>query len=200
MNRFLIVITIAAFGFQPFFTQAQSTPVEPRSTITVNAGSSLIGTFFGLFVDGFDSVNENDEDVDFSRTPVLQVAYDYQIQEWFSVGGAVSFQNFSIDSNEGNADVNRLNIGARGLFHYGKNPNLDMYSGIRVGLNNWDTSVKSATEEFEEDFDSEFNAFGTTLQVIGFGIRGYFNENIGLNMELAFGGPHYLSVGANYRF
>lgn len=198
MNRFQLLALAAFLTLTPALLSAQATLESPRSTISVQVGSSFYGSVISLFTDDLETVDE--DGIDVSRTPVIHASYDYQINDWFSAGGSASFQNFSVKSNDGNVDVDRFNVGVRGLFHYGSNPNLDMYSGVRVGLNIWNPTFKAATEEFKEDFEADFSGVLPSIQFVAFGLRGYFTQNFGLNMEVALGAPYYFTVGVNYRF
>jgi hypothetical protein len=72
-----------------------------------------------------------------------------------------------------------------------------MYSGLRIGYTNWNFSTTTTDPNF--DGAESFNGGKPAFQVILFGIRGYITENIGLNTELAVGGPHFFSAGLNVR-
>lgn len=202
-NQFLSLLAIISFlNFSKLNAQ-----VDYPHTITLNAGGSLIGTLIdavGTF-DG-DSFQAN-------SIPAIQGTYGYRVNNWFSVGPAVSYQAFVFkgenyrytDENgeeiveDAKIMINRTNIAVRPLFHYGNNPSLDMYSGARIGLTHWGISSNTNDEELKEEVDLGFNT-GIGFQVIAFGMRGYFNENFGLNMEIGFGAPHIISGGLNYRF
>jgi hypothetical protein len=69
---------------------------------------------------------------------------------------------------------------------------------LRLGYTNWNVSSTSTDPDY--DPNSVFTGGGFAPQVILFGFRGYFTENIGLNSELTVGAPHYFSIGLNYRF
>jgi len=43
-------------------------------------------------------------------------------------------------------------------------------------------------------------ANGFSFQLVAFGMRGYFTDNFGANVELGIGSPHFISMGLNYRF
>lgn len=191
------VLIIAAIMIFSLNTQAQSE--EYRSTISVNAGLSLAGALFNLT----DAVTD-DDNFRVNTLPALQVNYDHGINKWFSIGGGASYQTMVIETkpDEGpvnRARVNRTNVGIRPLFHYGNSDKLDMYSGVRLSYLNTGLKVVDGESGEFEDIDLGLLS-GFRAQLVAFGIRGYFNEHIGLNMEVAIGAPHYLSGGINYRF
>lgn len=162
-----------------------------KSTICVNGGFSLVGTIISA---------ANGET---TSVPAIQVTYDRGISNWFSLGGAVSYQSMKIDYTDvdfGNykTSLNRLNFALRALFHYANSGKVDLYSGLRLGYTNWNVSSTSTDPDY--DPESVFKGGGFAPQVILFGFRGYFTDHIGLNSELTVGAPHYFSIGLNYRF
>ncbi|MCD4793750.1 MAG: hypothetical protein K8R54_10975 [Bacteroidales bacterium] len=48
--------------------------------------------------------------------------------------------------------------------------------------------------------DSKYSNFTFSPQLIAFGIRGYFTDNIGAHIEFAIGSPYFLAGGINFRF
>lgn len=124
------------------------------------------------------------------------------------VGAAVSYQvmgyeytDYGSNNEDFKTTIYRSNFAIRGLFHYGNNDMLDMYSGVRFGMTNWTfkTDYDGADYDVEQDVSFSNGTLGAP-QLILFGIRGYFYENWGANLEFAIGSPHYLSIGFNYRF
>lgn len=175
---------------------------DQKSTVCLNAGVSLVGQIVSLGdVDGEGST---------TALPAIQLTYDYMLNDWFSLGAAGSFQKMSADvigytyiDEGGNiivedveTSLNRLNFAARALFHYGNFENLDMYSGIRLGYTNWSYSTDSSDPDYVDDIV----AGGFAPQLVAFGIRGYFTDAFGVNVEFAIGPPSYLSAGLNLRF
>ncbi|NJO69913.1 MAG: hypothetical protein HC830_12085 [Bacteroidetes bacterium] len=47
--------------------------------------------------------------------------------------------------------INRLNVAARALFHYGNSGKIDMYSGLRLGYTNWGVSTNSKDPDYVAD-------------------------------------------------
>jgi hypothetical protein len=162
-----------------------------KSTICVNGGFSLVGTIISAANGQTSSI------------PAIQFTYDYGLTNWFSLGGAVSYQGMNIDYTDSNfgdysTSLKRLNFGLRSLFHYANSGKVDLYSGLRLGYTNW--NVSSTSKDPDYDPNSVFSGGGFAPQVILFGFRGYFTEHFGLNSELTVGAPHYFSIGLNYRF
>ena len=200
-----------------------------KHVVSVQSGVSLFSFFRGNITG---STQSSDTTVAFSSgrastTPQINLAYDYGINHWFSVGGAVSFNKSSLQLNDvvykktenlGNVTlgVSRLTIGARALFHYGNADRIDMYSGVRLGIGIW--GVSGSSSAVDGKMDEIFKEAGggglwrgiignkvgagfamPQVQVIVFGLRGYVTERIGLNGELGFGSPYFASIGINYR-
>ncbi|MFN8345878.1 MAG: hypothetical protein U0X91_12775 [Spirosomataceae bacterium] len=225
MKKYVFFLTFSLFAF---CSAAQNE--EYRNVISVQSGVSLFSPFRGTLTASQES---SDTTVSFSsgtarNFPQLNLAYDYGVNQWFSIGGAVSYNKVSLDLNDvkykktenlGNVTlgVSRVTLGARALFHYGNANRIDMYSGVRLGIGIWAVSANSslADSKLDEVFKEAGgggiwrtllgNKLGggfamPQVQLIAFGLRGYITENIGLNGELALGSPYFLSAGINFRF
>ena len=197
--------------------------------VSVQSGVSLFSPFRGTITSSQES---SDTTFSFSsgsasNFPQLNVAYDYGVNHWFSIGGAISYNKTTLDlkdlksseQNYGNVKlgVSRVTLGARALFHYGNAGRVDMYSGFRLGIGIW--SVRANSSALDDKIDEVFKEAGgggiwrsllgsrlggsfvmPQVQVILFGLRGYVTQNIGINGELSVGSPYFASIGINYRF
>ncbi len=197
---FIILITM---------THAMAQNNEFKSTASMNVGFSLVGSLFNI-ADNY----SNSTEVSSYALPAFQFNYDRGLQKWFSLGAAVSYQAMGLsyknyEYQEGGSTVSedfkttfsRLNVGIRPLFHYGNINRIDMYSGLRIGLTNWSVNTDTSDPSYDPENDISFGE-GTNFsaQVILYGLRGYFTDNIGANFELAIGAPHFFSMGLNYRW
>ncbi len=168
-----------------------------KSTITAGVGFSAVSIIFNAISTSYGSFK-------YESAPALQVSYDYLISDIISAGVAVSNQNMSYEYNYYDATTNtdifadvtasRTNIALRGLAHYGKQTDFDLYSGLRLGYTIWSFDANV------QDYDTGGIGSMFAPQLILFGARGYFTEHIGANAELSIGSPHYLSFGLNARF
>jgi hypothetical protein len=198
-----------------------------RHVVSAQSGVSLFSFFRGNL-----QGSSIDTTVRFSsgtarNVPQIQVAYDYSITKWFSVGAAVSFNKVNTTLNNvtyqrtqnlGNLTlgVSRTTIGVRALFHYANANRLDMYSGVRVGAGIWSVGINSSLAD--DKIDPILRSVGGSglwrrvlgrnlgvgwaavqAQLIAFGLRGYVTEQIGINGELSLGSPYFMSLGLNYR-
>lgn len=201
-----------------------------QHVVSFQSGASLFSSFRGT-IEG--STNTSDTTVSFSsgraqNFPQLNLAYDYGVVKWFSIGGALSYNKVGLDLKDVtynktqdigdvSLDVSRITIGGRALFHYGNDNRIDMYSGVRLGVGIWTAKVSSST--LDDRLDEVINEVGGSgiwrtlignrvrgsfpmfqAQVVLFGLRGYVTENIGINGELSVGSPYFASIGVNYRF
>lgn len=158
-------------------------------------------------------------DVNTTVTPVLAVSYDQKLSTRISIGGGIARQGFSLryrnykyEDENGNeqtdnfrTDLTRLNFAIRGLFYYLRSERKEMYSGVRLGINNWslDTTVKDPGYNVSNYLEKFLNyGLGATpsFQLILLGFRGYFTPHIGANIETAIGAPHFVSFGLVYRW
>lgn len=198
--QFSLVLIFAAF-------QAMAQSPDYRSTLSVNAGFSAVGSLISVS----DNFSDNTKSY---AVPAIQVTYDKGIQKWFSLGLAASYQAMGIEykdyeytqdgetvSEDFKTSISRLNVAIRPLFHYGNLNRLDMYSGLRVGVTNWSINTQTNDPEYDPENDVSFgNGVNFAAQIILYGLRGYFTDNLGANFELALGAPHYFSMGLNYRW
>ena len=189
MKKQFLTLVAVFFSVSGLFAQ------DYKSTISANAGVSLVGRLMSAVVN-LDTING------YSATPAMQLSYDYMVTDFLSAGAAVSFQQFKFSDTDGMFAIRRMNFAARALFHYGKSDKLDMYSGVRLGMTNWGYKIDIASNDptLTALQDSKFAGFGFAPQLIAFGIRGYFTDNIGANVEFAVGAPYYMTGGISYRF
>ncbi len=207
-NLFLIPF-IALCAFTTTFAQNS----EYRNTVSVSGGLNLFQVF--ALAEDFieDSLQTN---LKLNATGSYAVQYDRSINNWFSLGGSVSYNTATIkadnlklyDDNDVlyyngafEGRVTRTTIALRPLLHYGKG-RVDMYSGARLGVGIWTGKVKAEDDITINDVIDQARTAGAALsmQIIAFGLRGYVTPNIGLGFELALGSPHYAALQLNYRF
>ncbi|NOZ35777.1 MAG: hypothetical protein GXO80_10825 [Chlorobi bacterium] len=187
-----VIITFFAILFAASSAFAQ----DYKSTATADIGVSLVGRLISLVVN-VDSLGG------YSTVPVMQLSYDYMVTDFLSAGVAGAYQQYKFSDNTGKIVLKRMNFALRALFHYGKSDKLDMYSGIRLGMTNWglnyDVTNTDPTLAALEG-DNSLTGFHFSPQLVAFGIRGYFTDHIGANVEFAIGAPYYMTGGVNYRF
>jgi opacity protein-like surface antigen len=204
MRKVLLLTCVLALTFSSNSLFAQNG--DYKSNIYAGAGFSLAGALFdALGAGGTGEVTTN-------SLPAIQLNYDYALTPRVSAGLAFSYQGFGFDVNDYqyldqdfnlvtedfSADLQRTNIALRVLFHYGNSEKLDMYSGVRVGMTNWVSKINSSDPN-NDFFGADLSGWSFAPQLIGFGMRYYVTDNIGLSLETALGAPHFLSIGANYR-
>jgi hypothetical protein len=177
-----------------------------KSTVSLGVGQSMVKALADVFLNNnsFDSTG-----LKYTSLPAFYGNYDYQINEFFSVGAAGSFQLFKLKNTVTSefVQINRTNIGIRALFHYGNTDKMDMYSGVRLSTTMWDLSTNITGDPSVTEFVDDLNAsrfFDKAIviapQIVAFGIKGYFTDMFGAHMEFSIGSPYYLSGGVNVRF
>lgn len=180
---------------------------EYRSTISAGVGQSLVKVVSDLFLD---TQLFEESGLKYTSLPAFFVNYDYSVNDWFSVGAAGSYQIFRLKeiSTSDYVQINRINVGLRGLFHYGSSDKIDMYSGVRLSTTMWNLNSNIISGDPNvDDFINDLNStkfFDKTVniapQIVAFGIKGYFNDNFGAHIEFSIGSPYYMSGGVNFRF
>ena len=202
-TKFILVsVIIVMISFQSGFSQDKTY----KSTVSIGVGQSMVKALADIFLNNnsFDSTG-----LRYTSLPAFYGNYDFQVNEFFSVGAAGSFQLFKLKNTTTSefVQINRTNIGIRALFHYGKSDRMDMYSGVRLSTTMWGLSTNitgdPSVTEFVDDLNSSkfFNkAVVIAPQIVAFGIKGYFTDMFGAHMEFSIGSPYYLSGGVNVRF
>lgn len=202
---------IAATAFAVILTaltpgKAIAQKYQGQMNATAGASFSLTGLFVNAVLDAVDGAGG----VNTSSLPGLNVMFDYGVSDRFSVGGAYYYQSFTsnfssyVDTNgvTQNGDFKvalvRQNPAVRLLFHFGDNDDLDTYAGARIGYTLW--SVRSDVPA-NSGADFDVDAVRSAIRPQGlFGMRYFFTENIGANVELAVGAPYFMMIGLNARF
>ncbi|MDT8309269.1 MAG: hypothetical protein RQ866_07040 [Bacteroidales bacterium] len=188
-------------------------------TIGANAGVGVISVLLKGIVIINSELNEfmNTSYLTIKKPPVFQLSGDYHINKNISIGIAGAYHPVSISwddpdipsvDNDGRIgdfemSLNRINIGIRGLIHYDYTDNVDLYSGIRLGVNIWNVNFSSHDPEINEGFHA-LNNFPSGImpgfQIIPFGITVYLEDIIGLNAEFCIGQPYFLTAGVKMKF
>ena len=206
MKKILLVFACVGLAFGVIIAQNDS----HKNVVSLTAGYSLFN------VAGKAASQDVAQGASYNASPTFQASYDYGVSNFFSIGGALSYNeaqtlatNYSWTDAAGNVSVGdydvrvaRTTIGARALFHYGNKGRLDMYSGLRLGLGIWNIKFTSTNPQF--DPEKEFkglrgNGVLPQFQLIPFALRGYITENIGLGFETAIGSPYMASLSLQYR-
>lgn len=199
MKKFIFALSMIGFMFN-----ANAQDSGGASVATVGLGYS----FFNNIIK---SSLETYSDVKVKSVPTIALTYDLALTDNFSIGVAGAFQNVSgeftneyIDQNLGfqteiaTTKVSRLNIALRPLFHYGDGDRLDLYSGIRVGylIRNVETETSDELLNVLDELDGNRFALG----LVPFGMRYFFTDNLGVNMDLQIGTPYVVSGGIAFTF
>ncbi len=201
MKKKLLISLLLLFLFTTF-SQAQTK--KGQFAISGNMGVSLLA---------FKWQNITALPIDGNAAPAFQGLVDYALLDKLSIGGAFSYQNVTaIDYDydyvntsgkkvveDVQVSVTLMNFSYRILFHYLDNDKIDLYSGIRMGLNYYQNSNSSNDLNYHVDQTNMFNEFGFAPQVIGLGMRMYIFEDLAVNTEIAIGYPSFFSFGLTYR-
>lgn len=184
-----------------------------KIVITANTGGSLIKFGLELVNNTYTATGLPTTVKTISSLPAFQISGDYYASKIISVGAAVSYQQFGIDFKDYNyqvgntiqtasfkATLTRTQIGARILFHFYNEKRLDCFSGVRIGPTIWQVGVSYPDPSISQDDLFKIKGGFIGVQVLYFGLRGYFTENFGMNFELAVGSPYFASAGLNFRF
>jgi len=205
---FALVFVVAAVFSGSKGAQAQYN----ESMAGINVGASMINMLFKTF--------SYADEVGFSTKsiPAIQLSYDYLINDRFSIGGVMAYSRVSLNYQDPNvpqpivdnevshfeASLTRINLGARTLFYYTNKDFVNIYSGLRFGINNYTLKASSNDPDFVEDEVFTGGLFSRSMapgaQVILFGANIFPADNFGINLEFAIGQPYFASMGLKYRF
>jgi hypothetical protein len=148
----------------------------------------------------------------------LGLRAEYVVSDKIGLGVDVIYNNYNATYNnvdslyDGNTgtwttqvtqdqyQMQRLRIQARMNFHFEvNNPNLDAYLGIGAGTNNrFRKYYVDNVLQSDASTVGDFTLIPFSLRICT-GMRYYFTENVGLNLELGLGGPVF-SGGLSFKF
>jgi outer membrane protein W len=206
MSKFNYAILIGTFCVLAGSTNAQKI-TEPM-VFSIQVGNAIAG---GVHPPG-DTIREPMDTRKLSsviqRKPVLNLSFDYLFTNRFSVGCLFAFHTIDVTTKDSNhmpfekGTVGRLYLGFRGLWHYGKNEKIDIYSGFKIGRVQFSTSNIEAVHTTSEQSELFANNNRSRLAVgfVPIGARFFVMNKFGINLETSIGAPTYLSAGINYRF
>jgi hypothetical protein len=199
-NKIILLSVMSVFSFSAFAQNEAG-----QSTVGANVGYSLMTNFIKAIMDEY-------QDVEVTSVPTIAVTYDFALTDNFSMGIAGAYQSVSGDFTNTYLDENlveveesatvaiaRTNIALRPLFHYGGNDQLDMYSGLRVGMLFRSLDLTSSDEDVTDAFDG-WSGSRLSVGIVAFGMRYYFSDNVGINMDLQVGTPYVVSAGIAAKF
>jgi hypothetical protein len=205
-------LLIALFSMS-ILTQSFAQNEEYRHTVSATAGLNIF-QIVGL-IDKIDDPSNTNVNLDTKGTASYGITYDYGIKKWFSLGISGSFNKFRFSADNvtitksDNTDYtgpidfkySRSTISLRPLFHYGNSGKLDMYSGLRIGVNANKIDIKADEPLDPKDINGRTRANGLTpnIQIVGFGLRGYVAPNFAIGFELGIGAPYYAAMQLSYR-
>lgn len=200
-----ILLSTLLLGGLLFSNQANAQRAQNEVVITAGLGYSVsMSLIKGAINTGLKAADLNQ----IKAIPLINGMVDYGVNENFSIGGAYTFHQWDWEdqytdtlgvTTMGHVNVARHNVGARGLFHFGSNDNIDMYAGARVGYSLWRiaTDGSNSNGESASDFTAPSAVF--SAQAL-FGARAYFNDFIGANVEIGLGtAPYFIAGGLSFR-
>ncbi|MNJ97429.1 hypothetical protein D3C87_151750 [compost metagenome] len=189
------------------FAAAQEAPSKMRNYLEVSYGPST-----GLNLQTLSTMNGDQDQFDFNRfnnLGSLGLRYDHLLTPSFSLGidfyylqrkstGVVTEFNTGI-IKEAEYIINRFKTQIRIAYHFPiSNPNLDVYLGGGVGMNNQTRKLLiNGTSTSRNEYPLIIN-FPISLRTYA-GLRYSFSKHFGVNAELGIGGP-ILNAGFHFRF
>ncbi len=182
-----------------------------RGDLTINTGIGLSTMYYLVY--SFGSASGNPV-YSTGYSPVYNVICDYNIDGHSNFGIAFAYQkNTDIPVNSdpyvifyGYTEyITRLNIAIRYYYDFIKNQNLDVYTGLRLGLSHWTDTITplqnwtgngpQITKGAERFTSVPYWASGQ----IFIGIKWFLIKNFGLNAEFGIGTPYFAEGGICFR-
>ncbi len=186
---FICILTVSAQEISKYDTKVYG---------YFSLGNGIAG---GAGLDLFDSVYNQSK----IRTPVFSLGADYMIKPQFSIGFIAAYQKINVSVSDSFANfleegnVNRVYIGFRGLWHYGKKDNVDIYSGFKLGTVTFSTGTISGPNAGKSILERENNRTRYSLGFIPIGARFLITKDFAAHIQMSLGAPTFLSAGLNYK-
>lgn len=175
----------------------------------VEQGNLIIDPYYGFPNFGkslTEQLSEGVDEVNVSGYGPAGIRIEYMVGDRFGVGVDAIFNGFSVSGTSTDSTFNagtgtydattysvrstarRVRIQARFNYHFDiSNPDLDGYIGFGAGSNN------RFYKYYENGSQIEDGSTTLTLFPVSFrfcsGMRYYFTDNIGMNLEIGIGGP-----------
>jgi opacity protein-like surface antigen len=204
----LISMSILAMHIQ---SKAQTAPTEKQ--FCINQGDFIIDAFYGYpyvlgnaikeaFKPSNNAVN-NTNVISITNLNHIGAKFEYMVTEDIGLGLEYTFAGVYMNYYNENTTTNGLivkgfydasltkqRILGRVNFHYATTAHFDPYASIGAG---YKKSVLKTNNPFDNELVDTFNAgilnaFPVSFR-LGVGLRYFFNNNIGLNIEAGIGGP-----------
>jgi len=192
-------------------SKAQTAPTEKQ--FCVNQGDFIIDAFYGYpyvlgnaikeaFKPSNNAVN-NTNVISITNLNHIGAKFEYMVTEDIGLGLEYTFagvyMNYYNENTNANgqiirgyydASLTKQRILGRVNFHYATTAHFDPYFSIGAG---YKKSVLKTNNPFDNELVDTFNAgilnaFPVSFR-LGVGLRYFFNDNIGLNIEAGIGGP-----------
>jgi len=177
----------------------------------VEQGTIIIDPYYGFPNLGKAFLKSFDEDADGFKVTGIGPAgmrVEYLLADRFGIGVDFIYNTLGaswtdIDSTTANnytyeTKMARTRIHMRFNYHLmASSEDVDLYLGLGAGTNARKWTTKTTDPNYEDTSSS--GALLPFSMRVAFGVRYYFTENIGLNSEIAIGGP-LMCVGVSIKF
>lgn len=206
MKRLFLAILIAGVVVGLTATPLCAQKYKGEVVISPQAGFSLVGSVVRISfkVSDYDITGLKTRvtpgltgNIDVGLTDRISLGAAYFVQyakaEWSAYTDSVADTTYRGDFKFG---ALRTNYGFRMLLHFGSNDAIDPYFGFRFGYGQWKFSGSTTAVEL---YDKRYFKKGFTIQAV-FGARYYFLPFLGVNAEVAFGYPYFLTTGISFKF
>lgn len=194
MKRQITVLILLASAF---FGKAQEMK-QNKSVLGLHFGNSLVASVY---------FSEDNWTPEVQKSVVTQVTYDYLVSKGFSVGATVAQQNIQLSlvdtlSNQSieKGSVSRIYVGGRALWHYGKNPRWDIYSGVKFGIKIFAPYDVVKSHPRSSIIEDKHTRSAPSLGVIPIGCRYLISDNFSIGAQLSVGAPTMSTINFNYAF
>jgi hypothetical protein len=170
------------------------------------------GPHASLNIQSLHTVNSDQDQFEFNQfnnVGTFGLRYDHLLNPAFSLGidfyylqkrsfGTMTDNSTGIQSNA-EYRINRFKTQVRLAYHFPiSNPNLDVYLGGGIGINNQlRTLYLNGTETSRNEYPTYFH-LPVSLRTYA-GLRYSFSKHFGVNAEIGIGGP-LLNAGFHFRF
>ena len=170
-------------------------------------GHSVLGLHVGPAFVGSVYLGKDDWSPDVDKSPVIQLAYDYVLRKGFSLGATIAYQFIDVSLvdtlseltiEEGQID--RMYLGGRALWHYGKNPKWDIYSGVKFGIIVFSPSAIKKNHNESSIIAENHTRSSPRIGLIPIGCRYHLSDNFLVGVQISVGAPTLSTLNINYAF
>lgn len=204
MKKTIVLLLLAVLSFNTYLAQEDGIMKKGNSSINLYYGFNVFTRVYKNFL------QDNAIEMKYKQKGPYGIVYEYLVTDAVGLGAELGYSDFSISFKENTTDVNgnpvaydwvyRWNTSRlmfRANYHFAESEDIDAYGLFSVGYRLSQFSF-SSNDPNVSSFNYNYNVLPLAIKP-GIGLRYFFLDNMGFNLELAIGTP-IICGGITFKF